>query len=432
MPVKIRLLYSTMWLVSSLFLIIIVINLYSINKENQIQILRIEEESHVNVMKESSLHAMENLISDVLVQSSHAHLDNFFGEEKSQNMKYLAQEYKKFIDYTEYYDQIRLIDPTGMEIIRVNSEEGKSRIVPQEQLQNKSNRYYVRLILSLEADEIYFSPFDLNVENGEIEIPRKPMIRMGIPLFDDYGSAKGFIILNFLGDKILQYFKPDTSLDNTYPMLINSEGYWLKSSEGNRDWGFMYGNADNRFPVDFEDEWKQIIHEDKGQFQTEKGLFTFETIYPTKVIKKEGYRTVTTTDKGIYWKIVSLIPRDELNNQFQLMLKISIAIISIGCVFISALFMITYLFKSKKVILELEKENLIRDLTQALSNVKTLSGLVPICSNCKNIRDDKGFWNNLEKYIQEHTDAQLSHGLCPKCADELYGDQDWYKKKTNT
>ena len=67
-----------------------------------------------------------------------------------------------------------------------------------------------------------------------------------------------------------------------------------------------------------------------------------------------------------------------------------------------------------------EREKLIEDLKQALSEVKTLSGLLPICSNCKKIRDDTGYWNQLEGYISEHSDALFSHSICPDCATKLY------------
>ena len=73
-----------------------------------------------------------------------------------------------------------------------------------------------------------------------------------------------------------------------------------------------------------------------------------------------------------------------------------------------------------------EREKLIKELQEALEDVKTLSGLLPICAKCKKIRDDKGYWNNLEKYIQTHSNAEFSHGMCPECSEELYGDEDWY------
>jgi len=72
--------------------------------------------------------------------------------------------------------------------------------------------------------------------------------------------------------------------------------------------------------------------------------------------------------------------------------------------------------------LELEKERLIGELQAALADVKTLSGLVPICSSCKKIRDDRGYWRTLEMYLADHLDAQFTHGLCDDCLRRLYPD----------
>ncbi len=69
---------------------------------------------------------------------------------------------------------------------------------------------------------------------------------------------------------------------------------------------------------------------------------------------------------------------------------------------------------------ELEQRN--RELEQALEDVRTLSGVVPICSYCKQIRDDRGYWNQLEAYLSRHTDARFSHGICPACARREFPD----------
>jgi hypothetical protein len=71
---------------------------------------------------------------------------------------------------------------------------------------------------------------------------------------------------------------------------------------------------------------------------------------------------------------------------------------------------------------EEERERLIRQLQEALANIKTLKGLLPICFSCKQIRDDKGYWNQIETYIHEHSDANFTHGICPACAQKLYPD----------
>jgi CheY-like chemotaxis protein len=69
-----------------------------------------------------------------------------------------------------------------------------------------------------------------------------------------------------------------------------------------------------------------------------------------------------------------------------------------------------------------EKEllSLNKELKNSVETIKTLRGFIPICANCKKIRDDKGYWNQIESYIQKHSDAEFSHGICPECARKLY------------
>ncbi len=71
---------------------------------------------------------------------------------------------------------------------------------------------------------------------------------------------------------------------------------------------------------------------------------------------------------------------------------------------------------------EIENIRLLKELKEALEKVKKLSGLLPICAKCKKIRDDKGYWNQIESYIRDHSEAEFSHSICPDCAKELYSD----------
>ncbi|MFZ7127866.1 MAG: response regulator [Desulfobacterales bacterium] len=68
----------------------------------------------------------------------------------------------------------------------------------------------------------------------------------------------------------------------------------------------------------------------------------------------------------------------------------------------------------------IERQRLMTELKMALDHVKQLQGLLPICSACKNIRDDQGYWNRIESYISKHSEVKFSHGICPDCAKKLY------------
>jgi methyl-accepting chemotaxis protein len=76
-----------------------------------------------------------------------------------------------------------------------------------------------------------------------------------------------------------------------------------------------------------------------------------------------------------------------------------------------------------------EREKLIAELKTALNKVKKLSGILPICAKCKKIRDDKGYWSQVESYIREHSEAEFSHGLCPDCAEETLKEIEKIKRK---
>ncbi|MBN1662522.1 MAG: PAS domain S-box protein [Deltaproteobacteria bacterium] len=80
---------------------------------------------------------------------------------------------------------------------------------------------------------------------------------------------------------------------------------------------------------------------------------------------------------------------------------------------------------SKRKEIEADREKLIKKLQDALDKIKVLRGIIPICASCKKIRDDKGYWNQIERYIKEHSDADFSHSICPDCAKKLY--PDFYK-----
>jgi hypothetical protein len=93
--------------------------------------------------------------------------------------------------------------------------------------------------------------------------------------------------------------------------------------------------------------------------------------------------------------------------------------------FILLTVIVLLLFKENKTSVErkraeAEREKLIVDLQDAVARINRLNGLLPICAHCKNIRDDKGYWTQIESYIREHSEAEFSHGICPDCAKKLY------------
>ena len=137
---------------------------------------------------------------------------------------------------------------------------------------------------------------------------------------------------------------------------------------------------------------------------------------------------------GLHWGVVVVQDKKELYSDLYKRLKMIFVLSALSyvvCVF--GLWLMLKPLSNRLLMREEELQSEIDSKTEilkeALEDVKILSGLVPICSNCKKIRDDTGYWNGIEEYIQKHSEIAFSHGLCPECADELYGEQEWYKKR---
>ncbi len=83
---------------------------------------------------------------------------------------------------------------------------------------------------------------------------------------------------------------------------------------------------------------------------------------------------------------------------------------------------ITERIKSEK-----KQKELISKLHKAIDEIKSLKGIIPICASCKKIRDDSGYWHQVEEYVSKHTEAEFTHGLCPECTNQIYGKEPWFK-----
>lgn len=157
---------------------------------------------------------------------------------RSEALNLATEEFLAFARaHRDDYDQVRFIDRIGNEVIRIDNGGGASRVVPEQVLQNKSNRYYVREGLRLNPGEIYLSKIDLNRENGQLELPHNPVVRFVFPVPNRDGQGAGLVVLNFrigtLFSEIQQFHRTDSRL-----WIINAAGWFLLSDDPEQEWGF--------------------------------------------------------------------------------------------------------------------------------------------------------------------------------------------------
>ncbi len=144
------------------------------------------------------------------------------------------------------FDQIRIIDNNGMEILRVNYNNGSPSIVQEADLQDKSDRYYFTNSIGLDDNYLYFSKLDLNMENGVVEVvdgEYKPMLRLVTPIFSSNNEKLGILVINYLADDIFHTLEQLKLSESSQIEIINEDGYYLHAVEDEMEYGFMFDDA---------------------------------------------------------------------------------------------------------------------------------------------------------------------------------------------
>ena len=258
-----------------------------------------QEALNVGLGSSSLLRPIQMIVGDLSFIAEHYALQRVVNEPNSPEIFRLETNLQSLIKTRQVYDQVRWLDSTGQEKVRVDLVSGNPSLIPQNKLQNKGDRYYFTEALRFNDRQIYISPLDLNVEHGKVEVPFKPMLRLAMPVADQQGVKQGILIINYLADAMIQGFIADSTKGNTPVALLNSEGYWLHSSIEADEWGFMFKDASRTLASRFPASWGRM-QGNGGQFEDENGLWTFERVYPLG--KSSEY----------HWLLVSYLDEQQL------------------------------------------------------------------------------------------------------------------------
>jgi len=272
------------------------------------------EALNVDLARRMIVSDISSVVRDLMFLAEHIEQQHLLERPLLKLKREVSKEFLVFAEKKRLYDQIRFLDSTGMEVVRINYNGGKPQIVHKEALQNKSSRYYFREAMAQEKGGIYVSPLDLNVEGGRIEYPLKPVMRFGTPLFDSGGHKRGIVLLNYFGSRLIENFTQAAANIADHVELLNDQGFWLSSPNTDDEWGFMFKRTET-FGKRYPQAWQQITSGKQGQFQTARGLFTFATIHPVAIAQAAAHATHMgeQSEGGRYWKIVSKVSARELS-----------------------------------------------------------------------------------------------------------------------
>jgi len=295
-------------LVSALFFV----NNWQIQKDKQILMERENTIGRINKVNIQTI--LSSVTSDLEVVKDSAILTNYVNNPTTQTLTELNKMFMRFSKNKTVFDQIRFINIKGMELARVNYNEGNVYITSDKQLQNKNQSEYYKSTLNLKPEEIYISQFDLNVENGKIEQPIKPTIRFGVPILNSNGEKSGVLIFNYLGENILDKINENVKQDSEFNIeLLNSEGFFISSIDKKNNWSFMYKDKEHvSFKSQNKGMWNIISNNERGNLENKKKIYYFDTVYPLSDIKEKNYNF--PKNRGYTsWKTIISYPKEEFS-----------------------------------------------------------------------------------------------------------------------
>ncbi|MCP4298095.1 MAG: diguanylate cyclase [Proteobacteria bacterium] len=309
-PRRTRNIFLQLFLVPGFLLIGITIWLFQSDADSSLKLIKKDAWLNVDKQQEIIENEFSNITSDLIFLSRQQTLGRQLLSSANQiTRRDLAIDFQLFAEQKVKYEQIRYLDESGMEVVRINYREGRVEIVGENDLQSKSGRYYFKDSLRLENSEIFISPIDLNIERGEIERPLKPTVRLGTPVFDSIDKKRGIVVLNYLAGNLFKLIAKTIASTASTSLILNREGYFIKGRTVDDEWGFMLPDRKRKTMGKlYPEAWNEIQHKKRGQLTNQMGLFTFSEV----VLKRFGGTGVVTKNKSDNlpqsWKIVLHTP----------------------------------------------------------------------------------------------------------------------------
>lgn len=292
------------------------------DSENTLIRLQSVQDQAVSLGADALTRHLETAHRDLVYLSNHNTLRAAIRSGSPSEVEYLARDFVLFSNATQLYDRIRWIDENGREQLRVDLAGGSARAAPRDKLRSEPASHYFREAMALNPGEVYVSPLDLETEGGKVLEPIKPTLRFATPVADESGRRRGIVMLNYLADEMLNRFTVATSGLAENPMLLNSEGYWLKgSSAAEPEWDFMFNRTES-LGTHYRDVWYQVRTTGRGRVLADSGLWTWRTVYPLRVgqFSSSGPTPSFVANAGesrvsherYVWKVVSRVMPEKL------------------------------------------------------------------------------------------------------------------------
>lgn len=265
-----------------------------------------EQQWHIKHAHTELSSDLKEAISDVRLLSRRPILQAFFTDRKGINKDQIEKLFSDVLETSPRYDQIRLLDLMGNELIRVDYHNHAAEVAQPESLQNKAQRYYFDDISQLENDQLYMSPLDLNVEQGQIEEPFIPVIRVATPVLDSQGNKQALLIINYHAADFLERLR-QTTVDNlgSFMMMTDNAGNFFVHPDPQNEWGDKLGISGRTLQMLYPDIAAQVLLQKPDIIRHDKGAYIVASASPASMLT---VAPITSIPDVLPWKIIAFVP----------------------------------------------------------------------------------------------------------------------------
>jgi len=296
-----------LYLSSLSLLLLLLLNVYQQQQHNSVSQVVTAEQPQLALIRKSLNDHISIAALDTLILARQENLQEWLDGDTTAKSR-LTHDYLSLASIKPVYEQIRFIDETGIEQIRIDQGSLEPVIIGTESLQDKHNRYYFTDSFKLSSGQVYISPMDLNIEHDQIELPIKPIVRTASPVFDQQGNKRGVIVINLNASALFTQLKGDAKNTTGELMLLNENGYWMFGREQDAAWAFMFPEyKDRTIEKYYPGIWQKIISDERGAFLSPYGYFIFDTIATGRTSPGNPEQKKQAAElRWPEWKLISL------------------------------------------------------------------------------------------------------------------------------
>jgi len=316
---KVAILYTPILIIS----IIILFSFLTLYKKYDLDQMIKNQAILLNLQNAKTQNIFQGIFSDIRFLKENRLIKSYLDDMTAGN-KDFGNILVTFSKNKKIYDQIRVLDMNGKEALRVNYNDGEPSLVPNDQLTDKSLRSYFLKTIYLPKEYLYISRFDLNIENGIIEEPYKPTIRMCLPLYNSAGEKTAILVLNYSAINLIEDLQQYLPFSIGELFLLDIESNWLMTPNKNDEFAFMF-KRENNFKIRYPKAWKKIYIDEHAVTVDGEDLFIHTTIRPVPTLATEDSESIDLSfsnemkfrPAGYEWKLVSHINQNHIINRYK-------------------------------------------------------------------------------------------------------------------